>query len=248
VASKTSEQVLAWLKCNGGLMAQASLILVVGVALRAHVGAAARPEPGLFALTSQQSAGQRLPGELVAGGRSPDNRFQLRIVQTNKRDPSNYVLTIVETPSGRAVKELAQSGGAFQFGDATKIVKALWHSGGRVVAFTDAGTQHSRELYLYEVTDSDAVQLKVPDYVQNALGRIGATSIAGVSVTELQGWDGDRLRCMLTFDAVVPLRQGGRSSTFQVPFVLGLSHGAHEKSRIVLENVGRPVARMVPAL
>lgn len=38
---------------------------------------------------------------LAKGGRSPDGRFEVRIFETNTRDPSNYYYAVTDTKSGK---------------------------------------------------------------------------------------------------------------------------------------------------
>jgi len=223
------------------LLVCAGLIFVTGVVFRVPAGQTTLLKHAPPESASQRSATARGQTLVVPGGVSPDGRFEVRVIETSSRSPSNYVVAIMDDRTGQTRSELSLSGGAFQYQDATKVVKALWHPSGRVVALTDAATQHSRELYLYEVTSNDVVQLKVPDYVQNALGRVGAVTVATASVTDPQAWDSDRLKCTLTFNATLPNQPGGRSRTFRAPFVLRWVHGPNSASQIVLENMGRPV-------
>jgi hypothetical protein len=167
------------------------------------------------------------------------------VVQPFPSSPE-YEIAIMDMETHQPLRDAnpRPSGGFFSFAQAaqdareagpSRIVRALWHPRGHVVAITDAGTAHSRELYLYEVRGSSAFRLVVPDYEQNALGRVGATATADTADTELERWDGDVLRFRFTFR---PLRSDHANQSFVVEISLRL-----QGSDVVLESVGMPTLR-----
>jgi hypothetical protein len=197
--------------------------------------------------TQQQGVGGA-PNVVVPGGVSPGGRYEIRVFEISEPTPSNYVIAFVDGATRRVINEISPSGGYFSYADARRdaeevgrslIVRALWHGGGRFVAITDAGTAHSRELYLYEVTGANVVRIKLPDYPQNALGRVGSTETASTAVTELRRWDGDILQATFTFRAQNP-RPGGMSPTFVVPFSLRVWPGT--PGYVTFQSMGKPVS------
>lgn len=176
---------------------------------------------------------------LIQGGKSPDGRYEVRICETSDRDPSNYLYAVVDTKTSSRIKELAEGGGVFGYKGALATASALWHPSGSFFALIDQGTRHSQELYIYEVTAKDAVLIHTPDYCQNALGRIGAIEGYLVSVVKPLQWDGDLLKCKLTFDASLP-DQRGRSPAYEVEFTLRLMHGKDSATCVTFASMGKP--------
>jgi hypothetical protein len=167
----------------------------------------------------EQATRERLRGAesvLVPGGRSPDGQFEVRVFK-DKREPSDYSVALVERASGR-ILTILEGGGYRSFetvkdfiggccGESARTVdSALWHDGSRFVAVTDGGTKTSRELYVYELRETDAGAVRavdriaLPNYEQNALGRVRATAIANSSVAPIR-WVGDVLESTLNFRA-----------------------------------------------
>ncbi len=186
-------------------------------------------------------------GVVVPGGGSPDGRFEVRLIQDTAGAPSSYAVAIVDNVTRRVVKEVVPSGGYFSYAEARKdaeergsgrIVRALWHPGSGVVALTDAGSAHSRELYIYEVSDGGATRMEMPDYRQNALGRVDATALADTAFVELRAWDGDVLHCLFTFR----VRRAGAAPVeqYSVPFSLRLMQGPTVRGGVGLDGMEKP--------
>jgi hypothetical protein len=199
--------------------------ILASVGLRASHGA----RLGQDATTSQQ----------LIGGTSPDGKYEVRIVEAN-REPSNYAYVVIDPKTRRKLKELTEGGGIWRYDQMAGRAAVLWHSSASVFALTDPGTQHSQELYLYEVRPTEVVSVAVPHFLDNALGRIGATEVYGTSVVTARRWEGDRLICELDFNAHLPT---GPSPTYSVEFALILFHGPLSASRFTLETMGRPRVR-----
>ncbi len=140
---------------------------------------------------------------LIQGGRSKDVRFEIRIVQDTKRDdrgPSDYVFAIYSTRTNKRLVRLDDVGGRLSYDDARQSSRALWNDSGSFAAVTDSGTRHSTEIYVFNVSDSSAQRIQLPDYLQNALGRVGATEAGIVCGSMLERWDGNKLHLSLRFD------------------------------------------------
>jgi len=93
------------------------------------------------------------------------------------------------------------------------------------------------ELYLYAVTPRDATLIGIPDYFQNALGRVGATEGYLTAVVKPLKWTHDDLLCDLIFDATS--RTGGRLS-YKTRFTLRLQHGANNSPSVQLLSMDAP--------
>ncbi len=87
------------------------------------------------------------------------------------------------------------------FAAAVKRCRAVWHDSGEVVAIVDQGRRYSREVSLVRVIGGRADELLVPDYVQNALGRLEAFKVDFASVSSVRRWVADDLLLQLYFTA-----------------------------------------------
>jgi len=170
---------------------------------------------------------------LMEGGRSPNGRYEVRLVRVSNSEPSDYAIHIHAARTGKSLFTLDSIGGYLRYPAAVERCRALWHSSSQFVAVTDQGTRHSRELYVLAI-DSDRVErLPFPDYVQNALGRVGATWPDFACVSSPIRWDEDDLVLQFHFTA-----NSRHSYTCEV--VLHISHGEHSAPSIGLKSVSKP--------
>ena len=174
---------------------------------------------------------------LVEGGLSPDGRYEVRIAQVPERDPSDYAIHIHATNAKKPFYTLEGIGGYDRYGGARQSCRAFWHPTGEFVVVTDRGTKHSREIYLLAVTPNDTQRLHVPDYVQNALGRVDATHTDLHCFSTPKNWKDDDLTLELYFSTCAPER-GRRFYTFSV--VLHLNHGRNQAPYVQLTRVSKP--------
>lgn len=143
------------------------------------------------------------------GGRSADGRYELRITQDLRRSPSDYRVAIHSAEAGRPLLTVDDIGGFDTF--PSTACHAVWHASSRFVAFCDRGTMHSLELYIIGSSGGDRFQrLRVPDYVQNALGRMSATETELYCQSYPRRWDGDDLLVSLYFAVPNPGPEHGR--------------------------------------
>ena len=189
---------------------------------------------------SAQPSAHEATSAVLAGGMSPDGRYELRIVESPDREPSGYAYQLIEVSTRRSIARLAEGGGAHTYALASARSLVRWHASSAFFALTDQGTQRSQEMYVYEVRPTGVVLVPLPDYQQNALGRVNSTEPYRVSITEPQVWDGDLLKCRLTFDVL--RRESSATPTYRVDFALRLWHGANSATRISLDSMGTPVA------
>lgn len=141
---------------------------------------------------------------LVEGGRSPDGRSDVRLVRTpnydGNKDGSEYLFHITAKNTKKPLLKLGGSG--FRpYTSAQKYCKALWDKSGRFVAIMDRDTRHSTDIHVIVVTPSRATNLEIPDYAQNALGRVDATEVDFACISNPKHWDGDDLILQLYFTA-----------------------------------------------
>jgi hypothetical protein len=195
-----------------------------------------REMTSLLAICLLLQAPQTATTVVAPGGTSPDGRYEVRIVKTLD-SPSDYRYELVEIATKRSIKTLGPMGGYYDYAFQSKNALVRWHASSRFFAVTDRGTSHSQELYVFEVTERDVVRLTLPDYQQNALGRVDAVATNLTSVTEPLAWNGDMLTCRLTFDITSPA--AGRAA-YTVGFALRLWHGPASATWISLGSMGRP--------
>ena len=183
----------------------------------------------------------RAEDALVNGGTSPDGRYEIRIFETSGRDPSNYFYGVVDTKSGKLIKQLDEGGGYAVYEGAKETGKVLWHPSSRFFALTDHGSRHSMDLYIYEISRSQVTLIQTPNYFQNALGRVGSTEGYLIEIVTPISWDKDFLTCTMDFDAYLPNNQG-RSPTYTTRFKLELLHGPNQASELLLKGMTDPKA------
>ena len=167
---------------------------------------------------------------LINGGRSTHGKYEVRLVRTDG-EPSDYDIQLYN--ANKPFFTLDGTGGYLGYAAAVERDRAIWHPSGKFVAITDQGTRHSREIYLVAISPKHADTLKLPDYVQNALGRVHATSADFICVSTPQRWDGDDL--VIKFDFSANLR---RSYTCEV--ILRVLWGEHNAPTVQLRSVGNP--------
>jgi hypothetical protein len=167
---------------------------------------------------------------LMDGGRSPNGRFEVRIVRDPNSEPSDYAIRIQNSATGKSLFTLDNIGGYLRYSAAVERCHALWHSSSQFVAITDQGTRHSRELYLLAIYPDRVDRLKFPDYIQNALGRVGATEVDFACVSSPIRWEGDDLIVQFHFTA-------NDRHSYTCDVILHISHGEHTAPSIGLKSV-----------
>jgi hypothetical protein len=174
----------------------------------------------------------RAEDALLPGGRSPDGKLELRVFRNNN-EPSNYDLRLCPAGGSVALFNLDAGGGYLGYEAALERDHVLWHSSGQFFALTDQGTRHTVELHVFAFRDGKLRRLTVPDYVQNALGRIRATEIEQSCVTTLLHWTGDELLLKLDFSA-------NQRRLYTCRVTLHLFHGPDSEPTFALKKVTNP--------
>ena len=169
----------------------------------------------------------------MTDGRSPDGRYAVRIFRVKEADPSDYAVRLCSTAKTKPLFTFADIGGYLHYPAAIERDRALWHASSQFVAITDQDTRHSTELYVLALFQGRVERLQLPDYVQNALGRVNTTEVDFACVSKLKHWDGDDLVLNLYFTA-----NQRRSYTCEV--VLHVSHGENSFPSIGLKSVSAP--------
>ena len=178
---------------------------------------------------------------LMAGGRSPDGRYEVRISRRagigQDSVPDGYSIQLHASGSPKPLFTLDTASGYNRYAAAIERCTALWHQSGEFVVITDQTTRHSREIYILTVSEDHAERLQIPEYVQNALGRVAATEVDLHCVSQPIRWDGDDLLLTLYFSVRHP--EHGRVS-YRCDLTLHLSRGPHMAPSIRLKNVSNP--------
>lgn len=173
---------------------------------------------------------------LVNGGRSANGLYEVRLVRTPNydanKDGSEYLLQIWSASDKKAL--LMIDGSGFRsYSNARSYCKALWSPSNSFVAFTDRVTRHTNKMYVVNVTPDAATQLEIPNYTDNALGRVNATRFDFACASTPKAWHSDRLSVQLYFTA-----NGRHSYTSDV--TLHAVHLEHSPPSLVLETVTQP--------
>ena len=173
---------------------------------------------------------------LMSGGRSPDGLHEVRIYHLVNADTPeiSYAIRICTAPKRKRLFTISDIGGYLDYGAAIERDRALWHASSKFVVISDHDTRHSREFYVFEVVDGHVDRLQLPDYAQNAFGRVNATSVDFAFVPTPKRWDGDDLVVDLYFTA-------NQRRHYNCEVVLHLSHveGGNSPS-IYLKSVSNP--------
>lgn len=176
---------------------------------------------------------------LAAGGRSPDGRREVRVIRDPSREPSDYVIQIRDPRRVKPLLILDEVGGWLRYSDAKEECRALWHESGNFVVIADRGGKTSSEIFLIDLSGDSARRISLPDYVQNALGRVDATSTSTTCLSTLKVWHGNRLSLTLHFSIGSPKIGLQRYST---EVVLHLMHGQHVSPYVELAAVSQPTS------
>lgn len=150
-----------------------------------------------------------------------------------------YTLSFRERESQKVIGATETLGGTFKPSVAAETMKVLWHPSGEFVVFTDRGTKHTSTLYVYSLRNGKPAKLEYQDYVQNALGRVGAVDNGNQCVSTLLSWTNDELAVKLNF-SVDDVKTGRHFHETVVK--LRLNHGPNTEPRLSLLSVGKPTS------
>lgn len=154
----------------------------------------------------------------------------------SERD-AGYTVAFRDRATLKVVSTAETIGGYTTPAVAAETSKVIWHPSGQFVAFTDRGTKHSTELYVYSLRDGKPLKLDYLDYVQNALGRVDAVEIGLHCVSTPQAWADDALTVKLYFS--VDRRETGRHF-YETLVTFHLDHSPKETPRLRLVSVQQP--------
>lgn len=141
------------------------------------------------------------------------------------RTPSTFTLARASGPND------------VEYGVAKERSRALWHPSGRFVAITDQSSRFSRNVYILSLRDGRVEQLAIPDYVQNALGRVKATEIYRDCVSIPKAWSGQELSLTLYFSAL-----GAPQYLYSCEVVLRLDQDEKGGPLVRIKSVSEPLA------
>ena len=179
----------------------------------------------------------------MSGGRSPGGGYEIWMSPTS--DPEvggglkRYDIQLRAAARASSIFTLTPINGPndMEYEAAKERTRALWHPSGRFVAITDQSSRFSRNVYILSVQDGSAKQLPIPDYVQNALGRIKATEIYRDSISIPKAWSGEDLSLTLYFSAV-----GAQQYLYSCEVVLRLDRDDDGGPAVRLKSVSEPIA------
>jgi HEAT repeat protein len=184
-------------------------------------------------------AGEATETMLMFEGRSPDDRYEVRITREPDLAPSDYSISIHSVETGKPLFTLYDQGGFNEYATSWAGCRARWHPSSEFVALTDQGTQHTRELYLIGLSDGRFVRLHLPDYVQNALGRVDAAETELYCLSIPNAWENDDLLLTLEFAVANPEPRQERLF-YTCDVILHLHRGPNEVPYIKLKSVSSP--------
>jgi len=185
------------------------------------------------------------PGEegLMSGGRSPGGGYEIWMSSPPGTevagDSGRYLIQLRDTARVRPGFTLTRVSGSsdVEFEVAKERSRALWHPLGKFVAITDQSGRFSRSVYILSLRDGRVEQLPIPDYVQNALGRVKATEIYRDCVSIPKSWTGEELSLTLYFSAL-----GAPQYLYSCEVVLRLDQDEKGRPLVRLKSVSEPLA------
>lgn len=145
-----------------------------------------------FAVVALLSVPASAEDALVKGGRSPDGAYEVRVVR-KEGEPSGYGIQVHDTSGKKPAFTLSDTGSHLDYNGAVEHCTADWNKSGDLVAITDRKAERSRELFILSVTPDSTEELRIPDYIQNALGRIDQTMPGNDCATTPREWGEDNL-------------------------------------------------------
>ena len=166
---------------------------------------------------------------LMNGGRSPNGKYEVRIVKVDA-EPSDYAICVYTVAKESSPFTISGVGGHLIYKTATERNRAFWDPSSRFVAVTDQGTRHTVEIYLLAILPSGIERLSIPDYIQNALGRVDATSVDFACVTTPERWQGDDLVMSLYFTA-------NNRRSYKCKITIHVTYEEHSYPRVILKSV-----------
>jgi hypothetical protein len=118
---------------------------------------------------------------------SPDGKIEA-IVQF-EGDPSLQEYEVVFR-----IKNSKKKIGSFSLGGYSNYAQILWSPDGLYAALQTHLTRHTKEMFVFQVTETGMQQVKIQDYLQNICGRLGVLHGGRGFVDEPLKWlDKDRL-------------------------------------------------------
>ncbi len=133
---------------------------------------------------------------VVDGGASGDGRYQFR----RPDSPTPDFIRLVDTQTGGEIGRIPLGRPRIPDADVPPC-EVVWHPGGQWFALLDHEHKLSTSLSIYALHQGKPVRLPVPDYVQNALGRVDATEATFPCLSKAGLWNGDDLSVILIFNA-----------------------------------------------
>jgi len=148
-----------------------------------------------------------------------------------------YTMSFRERESQKVIGSTDLMGGYLKPKLAAESTEVLWHPSGEFVAFADRGTKHSKELYVYSLRGGKPVKLEYRDYIQNALGRVGAVEVGLHAISTPLSWEGDVLAVKFYFSVD---HEGKGRHFYETVVKLRLSHGPNTEPSLGLLSVEKP--------
>jgi hypothetical protein len=111
---------------------------------------------------------------------------------------------------------------------------AFWHPSRSVLALGVFDSRRISHVQIYAFTAGKYRAFKLPDYLGEALAKVGAQGTGNCSIERIQRWEGDRLLIRLEFN-VTP-GNAGSSAFYTADAILKL-----RGTKVQLESVSQPV-------
>jgi len=183
---------------------------------------------------------------VLKGGTSPDGKYEVVVEGRDIADSGGtplpdvgygYQIHVRDAKTKKRLFTLPDTGGYLDFAAARDRGSLLWHASGGFVAITEQSSRHGVDTYLVAMNGGRPMELKLPDYVRNALGKVRATEVGMHSISTALKWAGNDLVMDFKFSANAPT-EGSRF--FKTQVTLTVVHGPQQVPSVKLKAVTPP--------
>ncbi len=130
---------------------------------------------------------------------SSDGNYQIK-PELNVDVPSNLKLFRIALFDARQNKKIYSISAQYDIPHGSDWI-TMWHPSLPIVAVNVADARRFGHIELYSVIHGKVEKLIVPDYLQNALGRVNAVGTDNTAFSKLRSWHNNNLTLELLFNA-----------------------------------------------
>jgi len=175
---------------------------------------------------------------LVTGGKSPDKRFRVVLIQPHDEDAAP-VASFRYVPTGKIIGEHFVGSYANYQGARDPInTEVAWSPGSRYAAIKERSTKRSTDVTIFSVSQAGIREIKTEDYFQRILHLLGASEVERYSFEKPVRWTSPTdVVIDVTGDCFIGSRDAANYRSFHYRVTLDASTGKTKTiKRIALKN------------